>query len=1453
MMAMDRVSAFLRGKRIFVTGVTGFLGQPLVEKILWTAPEVERIHVLIRPKRQFGGEIQSPQERLRREVFGSSVFDRLRHRHGDDLEPFLEEKVVAVAGDISEDGLGIDPDLAESLRESVDVVINSAAVVSFDAPLDQALELNVLGAGRVAAFARSCDHAILLHVSTAYVCGATDAEVPETIHHAAPADLDEPFPTRRFTDPDLDLGHIRALIEEVREEGRSDRVRRELVEALVERRSRRGGRAQPRREVIENLRRKWIDNRLVEVGMEWARERGWNDTYTYTKALGEQTVLRERGDVPTVIVRPAIIESTLAEPSPGWLDGLRMADPLIAAIGKGRLRSLPLDPEVVLDLVPADMVVNAMLASLPRLAEEGGTAVYQVATGSRNPAAMQQLHDLIVRYFQANPMLDRDGEPIRVRPLDFPDPETFRRSFQRKEIPLELAITALEKLVDWGIASSAMQRWKRKASATRAALEKLYYYGELYEPYLNLDCRFRVDRTMELYRWLTPEERRRYNFDVTRLNWRHYMHIHIAGVKKHILKVERAGTLELDDEAAAHEAAVSTIFDLVERTAARFPDRTALQIRRNDRWEGYTYAELRDAAREVGRRFRNLGLAKGDRVVLWSENQPEWGVAYLGAASVGIVVVPLDAQTWHREVWRTARFVEAKAVLASRACFARIPAETMVSNEGLDEPVVWLDVDAEGAPFADPDYPRGTNPEPVPQSAGGETADVAPDDPASIIFTTGTAVDPRGAVHTHRNFLNNLFGISRVLSVNEDDRFLSVLPLYHALEFTGGFLAPLYRGCTVTYARSLKPRAILETMRETGTTLMLGVPTLYALIRDDLERRVLRTGKSPLRSNLMETTKQISRSWERRFSKNIGRQIFARVHHELGGNIRFFVSGGSALGEQLYEDFRAMGITIYEGYGLTETAPVLTVNPLYRSRQGSAGKPLPGVELRLSHTDRDGIGEIIVRSPSLMLGYHRNPEATERVIVDGWFHTGDLGWVDADGYLYITGRIKDVIVTGAGKNVYPTDLEAIYRSLPTIRDIAVVGIPSGLTEEVHALVVPDGEALDGLEGDAAQKAIQVEVSDLARELPSYHRLQRIHLGNEPLPRSNGDLDREAIRREVRERLRRAPRDSRATGPDGAPPKGGDGDAAVVAELARLSRIPAHEIDEETHLYDDLGLDSLLAIELLLFLDHELGIDLDDEAAGQLETVGDLLAEIHAREARPRPAAVPRQRPPIRSALPIESRTPLDRAILDSFRAVLSGLYRGVFDLEVRHADRLPPRGPYLIAANHSSHLDAPAVIAAIRLAGGRDAARRLHVLGARDYFFDTPVKRWFFSTCMNVVPIEREESSLAGLRMVRGILKSGESALIFPEGSRSRSGEIQPFKPGLGLIAWELKIPVVPARIDGTHDMLPPGRTWPRNGSVTVTFGEPITMEAYQGNGVPQDELYRTIATDVRDTIRALG
>ena len=925
-------------------------------------------------------------------------------------------------------------------------------------------------------------------------------------------------------------------------------------------------------------------------------------------------------------------------------------------------------------------------------------------------------------------------------------------------------------------------------------------------------------------------------------------------MKKYILKVEGAGTLELEHELPAEAASISSIYELLKRTAARIPGKVALQIRRGDQWERHTYAEVLEATNQVGRSLYGLGFRKGDRIVLYSENQPEWGIAYLGAVSIGLVVVPVDSQTWYREVWSVTHFTEARGILASEKCFARFSPESLQRNEEDEDPALLLAVNNACAPFGIDAYPRSTGVDqtdtaPVPDSLPAP----GPDDLASIIFTTGTAVDPKGAMHTHRNFLSNLLGVSRYLPVYESDQLLSVLPLYHALEFSCGFLMPIYGGSTITYLRSLKPRIILETMRETGTTCMLGVPTLYSLIRDDIDRRILGSSKSTLKSNLLATSKQLSKSIERTFGRNIGKQIFARVHQEFGGQIRIFVTGGSSLGEELYEDFKALGMPLSEGYGLTETAPVLTVNPLNRSRKGSAGKPLPGIELRIFQPDEEGIGEIIVRTPSLMKGYYKNPKATDAAIQSGWFHTGDLGWVDEDGYLYITGRKKDVIVTGAGKNVYPSDLEALYKEVSGIAEICVLGLRNGLTEDVHAVIVPDPAATGQSDPAEGITAIQKDIRSLAKELPGYQRFQHVHFQAAPLPRQDsGAVSRAAVRRELLQHL--GVQSLEGHRPTADAEDRSQEELDLIAELSRLSGLPSTEIKERSHLYLDLGLDSLMAIELLLFIEHRFALTIPDDKATSLQLVGHLFELIRVGHSASGPAREGTSSRQPRSLLPYSERAFIDRVCLRVSFATLKAFYRLYFRLKPECVDSLP-EGSFIIAANHASHLDTGAVISALTQVVGSTQAQKLRVLGARDYFFDSPLKSWIFSTLLNVVPIEREETSLAGLRTARTLLERGEPVLIFPEGTRSRTGELQDFKAGLGLMAWELKVPIVPTYISGAYCALPAGRFLPRPHRLRVTFGSPIGMADYSAEdpGGPQLDLYHQITEEARSRIQEMA
>ncbi|RMF92668.1 MAG: hypothetical protein D6736_03055, partial [Nitrospinota bacterium] len=1061
------IAQCFRQKGILITGVTGFLGKPLLAKILKDLPEVKRIYLLIRPKELANGELLSAQERFEKEILASDVFASLREEYGPAFDHFVRSKVVAINGDITHPELGMSLEQYSTLVREVDIIINSAAVVKFDAPLDEAVQQNTLAPQNLVRFANACGHAVYLHVSTAYVNSHRSGKIVETLYPPSTLQRDgeESAPLASF---DL-KGEIQDIL---------DRCRRiELASQRMEKHFRRQAQRQhPQRQEarlkaqVEALRKRWVRQQLVEEGMRWAKSRGWNDTYTFTKALGEHLIAATRGDLPVVILRPSIIESSLLEPYPGWLDGFRMADPIIIAFGKGRLKNFPLNPEATLDLIPVDFVVNAILAAIARASQTGGLSIYHVATGAQNPLTNRTIFDYSYEYFSQHPMLDKQGNPIRVARWSFPGPRRFYWTHYGKTRLLLLLSTISEH----GLPFRWAAPWRYRLATLSAAAERLLYYAKIYGPYITQNCCFDTTQTQELLESLGPEDRQRFNFDVLQIDWKRYIQeVHIPGVKRHILKLDSSPLASLEEaeiESAEEEQVPllppATINELFERTAVAVPHKIAFQIKRNGQWVRYSYREAQNLIRRMIAQFLHRGYRRGDRVLLYAENQPEWGIAYLAAMSMGLTVLPIDWQTPEAEVWNLARFAQARAILTSAFCHTRFSAEALQRNREAEFSLDLLNINQECTPFE----------ERPPQEERGEITPPTPESIASIIFTAGTSVDPQGVMLSHKNFLANVQAISAVFHPQPTDHFLSVLPLHHALEFTCGFLIPLSVGATITYAHTLRSRHLFKTMQETRPTVILGMPRFYRLLYDCLQRHL---------------------DWNQLSEASV-----ARARKLFGGKIRFLISGGAALDPELYEAFQQIHLPIYEGYGLTEAGPVVTVNPPGRSKKGSVGLPLPGVELRIDKPDARGRGEIVVCSPGIMSGYFHNPKATARVLKDGWLYTGDLGYQDAEGYLYITGRQKEVIVSEAGKNIYPEELEAIYKQVPGVAEICVLGLhpPGASGEEVHAVIVPT-PAFRQRYPKTFQRRIQQGIKRVAGPLPTYKHLQKVHFWEGELPKT----------------------------------------------------------------------------------------------------------------------------------------------------------------------------------------------------------------------------------------------------------------------------------------------------------------------------------------------------------------
>ncbi|MCW8131310.1 MAG: AMP-binding protein [Planctomycetota bacterium] len=1445
------VRRFFAGKGVLVTGSTGFLAKALVEKILRDLPEVKKVYLLIRPRAKADGSLVDPRERLREEILRNSAFSRLREQMGERFEAWCQERIACVPGDLTHPRLGLDEAAFENLAREVQIVIGSAATVVFDERLDLALDINTLSPLRLLELAKAAKGAYL-HISTAYVSGMRKGLVPERILNpleAIDAQLAPGLPRPDSFDLEREIEKLRTLAK--------------IVTSDCETQARKNGWAPESEEARTALHRA-----LVSAGMRRARSLGWNDTYTYTKFLGEQLVLAHHEEVPTAIVRPSIIESSLREPEPGWLDGLRMADPLIIGFGKGRLADFPAQRNVVLDIIPADLVVNAILASAAYVGETPGAfELLHVASSSENPLVFDNLYQTVRDYFQKHPMLDRDGRPVRVPHWKFPTVERFKRRLTYRYLT---PVKALGAIVDGPVPLPGTRKLRSRLRSINHAAEQLLYYVDIYSPYTNLDCRFETRRGHEIFERLIDGERELFDFDARKIPWRRYLQdVHIPGLKRNILRMDlppRAGAGEgtlLQEEAEKGKARASirgvpqTIVELAARGADRFGGKSFLDIRRAGGQTRYTFGEFWEKSAQWARKLRaNLGLAHGDRVALYAENGPEWPLAYLAVARAGGIVVPLDRQLPPVEAARLAAHVGARALIVSPGIVATA-GEALAAGQGLPP---RLNLQAQLEPHEGDAWP-------YPHASLGDRplAEPSPETPASILFTSGTTLAPKGVILSHVNFTSNALSVAEVLEPLPSDQFLSVLPLHHALEFTGGFLSPLFGGSTIHFVESIKD--IEETMKRTGTSVIIGVPRIYQLFADKIRARIEAAGVT--KKVAATLADGLAGAAELMGSDQTRRKVFGQVHQAFGGKLRVLVSGGAPLAPELFHFFKRFGLTIVEGYGLTETAPILTVNPLAAPKAGSVGLPLPGVEVKVKNPDHQGVGEVLARGPMVMQGYWNDPESTEKVYEDGWFRTGDLGRVDAEGYLFLTGRVKDVVVTAAGKKVYPDEIEMHFRGLPRAKEFCAVGMPArkGQGEELTLVVVPEKD------NEKAREEIRQAIDRINHALPTHQQVARIEFQAQDLPKTSTlKVQRNRVREEFAGKsglsglLPSVPATGTPARVDEKVHK------EVVRAIAEIAGVAANEVQPEQKLQLDLGLDSIGRVDLIGKLELRLNVSISDEVSAKLWTVQDVSEAAAAAlssgakgEAKGKTIS---ERVLKKDGQDTTARMAprIDKTLLQgAMRTTEKLFFNAYLSIDAYGLENLPVDGPFVLAANHSSHLDT----AAIRSVMGRRSTM-LHVMGAKDYFFDTRLKSWFFSTVFNVLPFEREENTLEGLATCRTALDSGKALLIFPEGTRSLTGKLQPFKPGIGILALELDYPVVPVYLSGTFESLPKGRSIPRPTSVLVRFGPPLDFsplkarrdaepakpekkERKKAKGGGSMELYRAAAEQIRAAVERLS
>ena len=544
-----------------------------------------------------------------------------------------------------------------------------------------------------------------------------------------------------------------------------------------------------------------------------------------------------------------------------------------------------------------------------------------------------------------------------------------------------------------------------------------------------------------------------------------------------------------------------TIPEMLERSAEAYRDELALSMRGKEGFRRFTYGELFDIVKRLALRLKDLGLKKGDRASVVGENRPEWAMAYLAIHWAGGVAVPLDPKLTVHEWKHIIQDAEVKVVISS----GKMVSDFLDIKEDLKtlKHVISMDDNGEAESLGSilERYKKGA-PRP----------DTTLEDLAVILYTSGTTGTSKGVMLTHKNIMSNVDAVYQCIYYGPGDKFFSVLPVHHVFEATAGFLTPLYGGAAIVYARSLKPRDLREDLIHCKPTVMLVVPLLLEKILGGLYREIRKA--SPVKKSFFYLLKGASKALKPLLRDASPRILFKSVRDKMGfGNLRYMVSGGAALPVWVGKGMRELGFPLLQGYGLSETSPVLTLTPPSRPKLASVGLPIPYVEIKIFNPDDNGVGEIAAKGPNIMKGYYKNEEATREVLTeDGWLLTGDLGYIDEEGFLYITGRKKSVIVTRGGKNIYPEEVENVLLQSPYIEEVLVLkGInPTSGDEEIQAIVYPNYEKVDsyfsekGISNpseDDVLALISQEVTRLSRRLAPYKRPRRITLREEEFPKT----------------------------------------------------------------------------------------------------------------------------------------------------------------------------------------------------------------------------------------------------------------------------------------------------------------------------------------------------------------
>ena len=1428
-----------KGKTIFFIGGTGFVGKVTLSMLLHNFPEIGKVYATVRARDE-----NESSARFWTSIVTSPTFDPLREKYGDGFDDFIRSKVVPVNGDVGNELLGLDEKRAKKIMRDTDVIINGAGNVTFNPPLESALRTNVVGSNNIIKFARMMKKPRLVHVSTCFVAGKRSGAIweNETVVGYFPRKNELVGTT---FDVNREVEDCARLSEQARQEADDAVQAAKFREAARERFIEEGRDPDDESELksaIFRERKMWIRERTTELGAARAEYWGWTNIYTYSKSLAEQ-IIAQQDDIVKILVRPSIVESANQYPFPGWNEGFTTTAPLIMIALKGQ-PVIPVNEKLILDIIPVDMVAGVILgAAMNALTDDSPPLVFQASSGDSNPNDMKRIVGLVGLYKRQHFEEKETGNKIANKLAGMIEATPVKQhAYELTSAPMlnKLANRA-DDLMDratprWGagrIGNIIADIKKSTEDFKRTTKETMDAFA-MFKPFMiDNEYLYRSDNVRALMSVIKEKEKHLLPWYPEKLDWYEYwLHVHFPGMKKWVLPT-------LEEELKIQEKRSYTykdLLDLFDTSTKRFATRVAMRIERNGRKEQYTFEDIRELTLRAAGFFAHNGIQPGNRVILFSNNMPEWGITYFGILKAGATAVPIDPASSVEEIVNFAKAAEVSGIAIS----PKLASENLDLKDKLAEGGADLKIWTFEEIFEMPDeIEESKRLALLPPKILGNTV-------ASLIFTSGTTGKPKAVMLSHKNFTNMISMLSSVLEMDLTDGVLSVLPMHHTFEFSAGFLTPFSNGTQITYLDELTAEELSYAIENGHVTGMVGVPALWEMLHRRIKTRLRERGDwiADLADNVIDFN-----AWIRDNTPfNLGPIVFFPIHQGMGGKMRYLISGGSALSEKVQKDLHGLGFTVLEGYGLTESSPVLTVaRPGNKLLKGSVGKPLPGVEVKINEPDANGVGEVLARGQNVMLGYYNNDEATDAVLQDRWLRTGDLGRIDEDGNLYIVGRSKDVIIDSNGKNIYPDEIEDIYSASGFIKELSVVGLPDqDGGEKIASLVVPDYEHDIALARSDVNKKIEEHFREVSASLPFFKRVKVLHITPFELPRT---ATQKVKRAEVVEMLQMLEDRSKKKTKAVVESKGDDNVLWIRKIVATVSSRPLGDIAIEDKLAD-LGFDSLMFVELQAAVEDAGGRVLAADTLNEVQTVRELLTAVQRLDKSKRLADEPRieeKKDDEEIHIPSLVRR-IGNAVVDLAQDTL---YSNVLDTTIEGEGNVPVHTNFIVAPNHASHIDTGLVKRAL----GKDVAEQTVAVAAADYWFDTKYKRAYMNNFTTLVPIERTGSLRQSLRHVTQILNEGYNALIFPEGGRQESGEIAEFKPIIGYLALNQKIGILPIYLWGTFEAYPKGMTIPKRGSIGAKVGAKIgRFLSYDDlrkmtDGVPNTEAYRLVAARVQHEV----